>query len=165
MVASVKKISFSLSQIFNLSQNFSQKKLFSLQRSLVESIGHAEEFSHTLLRVQRNKQKQQAVKEAAQHARDLKKCLRNALASTKYLRNKGKGENKYQFFDHLYGSCGLIMSMSEELRVPHAKSVEWKDQVKEIEEKVGSEGIIGCCSEIIDLLEAHNEEEMAKKVL
>jgi len=160
MVVNAKKRLLSLVNIFGKSQTSSEKRILFLQKSLVESIGNAEEFSHSLLRVRTIKQKRLAVKEAHQHVKDLRKNLKAALTSTKYLRNKGRGEmNKYNFFDHLYGSCGLILSMTEQLSVPHAKSLHWKDRVENIEERVGSEGIIGCCSEVIGLLEGYDERK------
>ena len=162
MVVNPKKNSFSLSNIFSF-RPFSEKRILSLQKSLIESIGNAEEFSHSLIRVRTQKQKIFAVKEAHQHVKELRKNLKQALASTKYLRNNGRGEiKKYNFFDYLYGSCGLILSMTEQISVPHSKSLQWKDKIEEIEEKVGSEGIIGQCSEMIDLLEAYTSRESFK---
>lgn len=160
MVVTEKQQSFSLASIFSFGENNNTKKIAFLQRSLIESIGHAEEFSHSLQRAKREEHKKQSVDESAQHIYQLKKSLQEALKSSKYLRNKGRGKMEdYNFFDHLYGSCGLLLTMMEHLKVPSSKSSQWQQEVKQIEEQIGDDGLIGSCSELIDLLEEYNQRE------
>lgn len=156
------KSTLSLSRLFSfaVSGDAAGKRVALLQRSLIESIGHAEEFSHSLQRAKREEHKKQSVEEAAQHIQHLKKSLHDAIASSKSLRNKGRGKiEEYNFFDHFYGSCGLLLTMAENLKVPSSKTSQWHHDLKQIEEQVGDNGFIGSCSELIDLLEAYNEHK------
>lgn len=156
------KSKLSLSRLFSfaVSGDVAGKKVASLQKSLIESIGHAEEFSHSLQRAKREEHKKQSVEEAAQHVRDLKKSLQDAITFSKSLRNKGRGKmEEYNFFDHLYGSCGLLLTLAENVKVPSPKTSQWQQELKQVEEQIGDDGLIGSCSELIDLLEKYNQRE------
>src|SRR3989344_2017661 len=99
-------------------------------------------------------ERKNAVDKAEKHLKLLKKNLKKAVRSLRYLRRKEKGDI-YEFFNNLLSHAGVALSRARNISLPKPASENWERELAVIHGLVkGPQGIQGICGSIIKYLDA-----------
>lgn len=107
-------------------------------------------------------ERKEAVAKAEKHLKLLKKNLKRAVRSLRYLRRKEKG-SVYEVFDNLYSHAGVALQRARSITLPKPDSENWERELSAIHGVVaGHQGIRGVCGAIIKALDAFVEHQQAE---
>lgn len=96
---------------------------------------------------------------AEKHLKLLRKNLKRAVRSLRYLRRKERGDI-YEFFDNLYSHAGVALSKARDISLPKPDSANWDAEARAIRNHVmGHQGIRGLCGAMIKSLDAFVEHQ------
>ncbi|MDP3698270.1 MAG: hypothetical protein Q8R47_01650 [Nanoarchaeota archaeon] len=101
-----------------------------------------------------------AVDKAEKHLRLLKKNLKKAVRSLRYLRRKEKGDI-YEFFDSAYSQAGVALSAARNISLPKPTSENWENGLAAIRGQVKGR-IRPTCGNIMKHLDAFVEHQQTQ---
>ncbi len=106
-----------------------------------------------------------AVDKAEKQLKHLKKSLKKAVRSLRYLRRKEKGKI-YEWFDNLYSYAGVALSTARNVSLPKPTAENWEQSLAAINGGImGPQGIRSTCGAIIKALDAfveHQETQLSQ---
>ena len=127
---------------------------------LISAVDACEGLINALYRSPRTpEQRKIAVDKAEKHLKLMKKNLKLAVRSLRYLRRKEKGKI-YEVFDNLFTHSGVALQTARSISLPKHDSPDWERELAAIHGVVtGHQGIRGICGAIIKALDAFVEHQ------
>lgn len=129
---------------------------------LVEAIEDGDKLSGALS-VRAPEERSAAVSKAEKHLKSLRKNLKKAVRSLRYLRRKERGSERarfYEIFDNLYTHAGVALTHAKNISLPkaNANDQEWRSAYEAVRGTVGV--IRGICGKIVNALNVFIEQEL-----
>lgn len=130
---------------------------------MINAVDACEGLINALYRSARTpEQRKAAVGKAEKHLKLLKKNLKRAVRSLRYLRRKEKGR-VYEVFDNLFTHAGVALQAARGISLPKPDSADWERELKAIHDQMtGHQGIRGICGAIIKALDAFVEHQQTQ---
>ncbi len=133
---------------------------------LVNAIDACEGLLTALYRSARTTEERKvAVDKAEKQLKHLKKNLKKAVRSLRYLRRKEKGKI-YEVFDNLYSHAGVALSTARNVSLPKPTADNWEQSLAAIHGGImGPQGVRSICGAIIRALDAfveHQETQLSQ---
>ena len=129
---------------------------------LVDAIEECKKLVYALARGSRPEARAEVVKKAENSLKSLKKDLKKALRSLRYLRRKERGQEKtryYDLFDKLHTSAGVALEHARDVSLPkeNADDQQWKSSYNEAVRNINV--VVGLCGQMVNALNVFMEHQ------